>query len=253
MNYIITDSNDLITGFVGIGGKPESPEGYSAYELFYGDIPVQARENLACYKYDGHTFEKMPDAFVKQCHIDEIRETKIQAMSRLCNTSIVYGIDIGDDHYSLTVEDQMNITRLGMKAEDPNNTDTLIYHPDNKPLRVYTKEEMLYLYHKSSAWIDYNEIYFNLLKQWITVLEYATDIIPINYNDELPPGYREELEELIDISSYDFNIMVITDSTDYDNIIPVIDARPSIELYKQMMTEKEEKIRAEVFHNGPNA
>ena len=64
MNYIITDSNDLITGFVGIGGKPESPEGYSAYELFYGDIPVQARENLACYKYDGHTFEKMPDVFV---------------------------------------------------------------------------------------------------------------------------------------------------------------------------------------------
>jgi uncharacterized membrane protein len=79
-------------------------------------------------------------------------------------------------------------------------------------------------------------------------LENASDIIPIDYNDELPPGYKEELEELIDISSYDFNIMVITDTTDYDSIIPVLDIRPSIELYKQMMIEKEEQIKAEIFH-----
>ena len=42
--------------------------------------------------------------------------------------------------------------------------------------------------------------------------------------------------------------MVITDQTDYDSIIPVLDARPSIELYKQMMIENEEKIKSEIFH-----
>lgn len=248
MNYIITDKYNQITGIVLIGGKPEPPCNGHVYEIYCGDIPKHIICDLGSYSYDGHIFDKIPPSVQRQYHVDEYRSAKLASMSSMCNSMIIYGIDIGEDHYSLTTEDQINLTRMGLQANDPNDTSKLIYHPDGKPLRIYTKEEMSFLYNKATAWIEYNTIYFNLLKQVIMIAENVDDFINLNYNTKLPPGYQEQLEEFIDISSYDFNIFEIIDSADYTNIIPKIDASNSVKVFEREMKQREEQIKNEIFH-----
>lgn len=241
MNYIITDKFNRVTGFIGIGGEPIPPEDGHVYPVYGGSIPIHIQQDIGSYTYDGISFVKLSDKEIKQQHADEYKEAKLASMSSICNFLITNGIDIGEDHYSLKMEDQVNIARLGLQADDPNNNSRLIYHPDGKVIRVYSKEEMSFLYHKATEWINYNTTYYNLLKQMIMSTQDVDDILPLKYHSQLPSEYQDQLTEYTDIEPYDFNIFEITDNADYNNIVMKIDITKWVKPNEVVMEESDKQ------------
>lgn len=248
MAYLMTNEYDRIIGIVTIGGKPAESDTQKVYEIYAGDIPPLAIPNLGAYSYDGKTFTKLSDIEIKQTCIKEYKISKIETMRSMCNFSIISGIDIGDDHYSLNTEDQLNIARLGVLSENPNNIIKLVYHADGKQCRIYSNEEMSYLYHKSSEWINYHTTYFNLLKQYIESLTNVLDVLNVNYLMELPDEYMEQLNEYVDVKPYDFQFTTFVDTKTYDGIVPKIDATFCIEEWKKEMKKQEDIIKETIFN-----
>lgn len=249
MAFIITDKNNMITSIITIGGSPEADPDQNVYEIYPGDIPQTAISDLSSYSYDGKRFTKIPSKDIKQFHIEEYKTAKIETMRTLCNFNITAGIDVDDEHYSLTTEDQLNITRLGLQAMDERDSSILVYHADGKPARIYSKQEMEYIYHKAVMWINYHITYFNLLKQYIGTMTNVMDVLAVNYLMELPKEYVDQLNEYVDISEYDFQFIEFTDTMTYEGIIPKIDATLCIDEWKKEMKRKEEQIKSEIFDN----
>lgn len=253
MAYLITDNTNRITGIITIGGKPEETEDQHIYEIYVGDIPSVAIPNLELYSYDGHTFTRIPETEIKQYYINEYKNAKIETLSGFCNFFIISGIDVNGEHYSLQTEDQMNIMRLGLQAMSPNDSSILVYHSDGKPARIYSKEEMEYIYHKAVAWINYHVTYYNLLKQYINTLENVNDVLNINYNTPLPEEYNKQLHDFVDVSPYeDFSFVEIYDTNTYDYIITKIDATQCIEDYKKTRKKIEEEIKQSIQYDKNN-
>lgn len=248
MAFIITDKNNMITSIITIGGAPEPVPDQNVYEIYPGDIPSSAISDLGSYSYDGKRFTKIPSKDIKQFHIEEYKMAKIETMRSMCNFCITSGIDVNDEHYSLTTEDQLNITRLGLQAMDERDSSILVYHADTKPARVYSKQEMEYIYHKAVIWINYHITYFNLLKQYIETLTNVLDVLTVNYLMDLPKEYMTQLNEYVDISEYDFQFIEFIDTITYEGIIPKIDATFCITEWEKEMKRKEEQIKNEIFH-----
>lgn len=248
MAFIITDKNNMITSIITIGGAPEPAPDQNVYEIYPGDIPPSAVSDLGSYSYDGKRFTKIPSRDIKQFHIEEYKMAKIETMCSICNFCITSGIDVNDEHYSLTTEDQLNITRLGLQAMDERDSSILVYHADTKPARVYSKQEMEYIYHKAVIWINYHITYFNLLKQYIETLTNVLDVLAVNYLMDLPEEYMTQLNEYVDISEYDFQFIEFVDTITYEGIIPKIDATFCIAEWEKEMKRKEEQIKNEIFH-----
>lgn len=239
----IVTENKRIIDVIAIGlPQDHLPEGVIAYPIYEPNtIPTEVVEDALSYEYDvkTNTFTKIPYDDLKKAYINDYRNTKIMMLKGICNSVITMGIDYNNEHYSLNSEDQMNISRLASIAKDDEDKTPLIYHADGEECRVYTKHEIIELSNKMNAWISYNTTYYNLMKQYINTIDNVDDIPSINYNDQLPSPYKEELEEMVDISGYDFNLLPISDMMSYDDIIPKINISGLIqEYYDAVMDEQ---------------
>lgn len=231
MITIVTDKFNKILSFIVVGGDPELDDGKKMYKIDPECIPKEVIEDITSFEYNGFVFTKLNKQVIQQQNIDSYKSAKISSMSSMCSLLITEGIDYNGEHYSLTDIDQLNLSRLGMQA-GLDNAPALVYHPDGKPCRVYSSEEMLGLVNKASAWISYNTTYYNLLKQYIenNIVE-VSSVIAIKYFDQLPPYYQDQLNDMVDISSYDFDITPIQDYTSYDNVVPKISAEDCLKDY----------------------
>ena len=115
------------------------------------------------------------------------RRAKIEEMSAACNAAIIAGFDIGPAHYSLTVEDQLNL--ISLQAMIAMGQQTVPYHADGEECRYYTSEEFSEIVDAATRWKLYHESYFNNLKAWINQIEDARDINGIRYGDPIPDEY----------------------------------------------------------------
>ena len=249
MIYLRTDKDDIIREIVTEGVSPVAEDGGTVYIVEVEGIPEEVIPNLSAYKYTGSQFIRLDETAIKQSYIEDYRQAKINTMSQFCQSMISNGIEYEDGHYSLSTDDQINITRLGVEAQSP-SPPPLVYHADGEPVRIYTPQEIIGLFNKANTWVEYNTTYFNLLKQWINEIELVDTILQINYFSALPKKYSDQLEEMVDISQYDdFPITPIIDYNTYDNINPALDATYCIEEYK----ERQRKEWEERVNNMPEA
>lgn len=128
--------------------------------------------------------------------VDYVKEIKIKEMSQKCNSIITNGVDVtlSDEkthHFSLTIYDQIMISKLADKAKNGENA--LPWHEDNGECKFYSAEDILILSNAMEMLITYNQTYFNSLKQYIRSLSDINEINKVDYGRDIPDEYKSDV------------------------------------------------------------
>jgi hypothetical protein len=204
------DENNNIVSLITLGGLPDDP---SYIRLNRDDVPVEILEHIYDYKYIDGEFIRQDNPDEK--YISKVLSKKLSVLSSNTNYVIENGIDFNGEHYSLTQEDQMNLTNLSMMAEVLQNVP---YHADGKLCRMYTSEEIKALATSAIMWITFHTTYYNFLKAYCKTLS-LSDLIQVHYGILLPNEYMEQIQTIIGMTiDIEHFLVNIPDNTDYDRI-----------------------------------
>lgn len=126
--------------------------------------------------------------------IESVKISKISQFQGDCYAKVSSGFYIGEDHYSLEQEDQINIQSLYITAS--RNGAPLLYHADGQIVREYSKEEVFTLFDKMEEVKNKNLTLFNYLKATINESDDAEFINSMEFSEEfLSDKYKELLNK----------------------------------------------------------
>lgn len=137
-----------------------------------------------------------PDDMEAAEQLEFIRQRKIEQMSQLCNDAIVSGVDVelsdgNTHHFSLTLEDQMNL--LSLQSMIFAGADAIPYHADGEECRYYSAEDFTKIAEAATYWKMYQESYFNSLRAYIQNMEAVEDLLAVTYGMDIPSEYHSEV------------------------------------------------------------
>ena len=125
-----------------------------------------------------------------------VQQNKIQEMSIECHNVIINGIQIGNDKYSLEIEDQLNM--MSLMDNIKNGATQVPYHANGQDCRFYTDVEFMNIVNIATKHKIFHESYYNSLRNYIYHLEDREEINNIYYGIEIPEEYQTEvLKELL--------------------------------------------------------
>ena len=124
--------------------------------------------------------------------INEVISQKKAELSAECEKTIVAGVDVGDAHYSLTIEDQANILALTPLAQAGNS---VFYHSDSNMCREYSSNEFLAVVNAATVFKTLQTTYCNLLMKQVEAMTDAEEVRAVEYGvTELTGEFAERYE-----------------------------------------------------------
>jgi len=132
--------------------------------------------------------EEMTVAFVKDAKIKEMKNT--------CRYTIENGVDVilSDEkeyHFSLTTQDQLNLTTLSAMVESGETS--IPYHADGELCKYYSVEDILAIIFAAKNHIAYHTTYYNSLKSYISSLKSINTISAITYGCSIPEKHQSQV------------------------------------------------------------
>lgn len=121
----------------------------------------------------------------------DAKNEKLVEISTACEQVIHYGIDINDQHFSLTDKDQTNL--FGKQAQLSTGATQIEYHADGEPCRYFTAEEMTAIITAAMVYVTYHTTYCNALNMWIRKTESLDEVKSIYYGCSVPEAYQSEV------------------------------------------------------------
>ena len=127
--------------------------------------------------------------------IENIISQKKTELSAECEKAIIAGVDVGDAHYSLTIEDQANILAWMAVAQTGK---AVPYHCDGQPCRVYTADEFMEVANAAVAYKTHHTTYCNLLMRQVENMTDADKIKTVQYGiTQLEGKYTEQYQNIM--------------------------------------------------------
>lgn len=124
--------------------------------------------------------------------IDKVISQKKSELSAECEKVIIAGVDVGDAHYSLTLEDQANILAWMAVAQTGK---AVPYHQDGQPCRIYTAEEFMEMANAAVAFKTAQTTYCNLLMRQIEAMTDVDEVKAVKYGiTQLEGEYAEQYQ-----------------------------------------------------------
>ena len=158
----------------------------------YLSMPLTTSEGYYRYKYDnGNVIERSEDEINSDAFPDIISQKKSE-LSAECEKVIVAGIDVGDAHYSLTIEDQANILAWMAVAQTGK---AVPYHQDGQPCRIYTAEEFMKVANAAVTFKTAQTTYCNLLMRQVEAMTDVDEVKAVEYGiTQLEGEYAEQYQ-----------------------------------------------------------
>lgn len=177
-----------------IDGKELFPEWLGLLSVVCEDIEKQEYDALVeqLKPNDDAPEDIVPEPSGEE-RLRERKDKKINQMSRRCSEVITQGVDVelsdgNTYHFSLTVEDQLNlITISAMIAEGQT---VLPYHADDEQCVFFSSEDMLKVIDTATNFKTYHTTYFNSLKTYILALETIEEVESLYYGVDIPEEYQ---------------------------------------------------------------
>lgn len=124
--------------------------------------------------------------------IENIVSQKKSELSAECEKAIIAGVDVGDVHYSLTIEDQANILAWMAVAQTGKSVP---YHCDGQPCRIYSSEEFMEVANAAVAYKTHHTTYCNLLMRQVEAMTDVDDVKAVQYGiTQLEGEYAEQYQ-----------------------------------------------------------
>ena len=125
---------------------------------------------------------------------DVITQKKIE-LSAECEKTIVAGVDVGDAHYSLTIEDQANILAWMAVAQTGK---AVPYHSDGNPCVIYSAEDFLKVANAAVAFKTAQTTYCNLLMRQVEAMTDVDEVKAVKYGiTQLEGEYAEQYQVIM--------------------------------------------------------
>ena len=135
---------------------------------------------------------KIIDVVATSEPIDKVISQKKAELSEECEKAIVAGVDVGDAHYSLTIEDQANILALTPLAQAGNS---VFYHSDSNMCCEYSSDEFLAVVNAATVFKTLQTTYCNLLMRQVEAMTDAEEVRAVKYGvTELTGEFAERYE-----------------------------------------------------------
>lgn len=237
--YIRTDDEHNVLEVIVVGAKPTT----NGYEV--DTIDESILSDIFSYKYIDGSFVKNDNVNPLNEIIDDVKNIKLNTMSSICNMTIENGVDIGDEHYSLTGNDQINIMKLESNARlAPDQS--FPYHADGKLCRLYTAEEIINIATVATSWILYWTTYYNHLKTEILAMTDASDVVNVKFGQPLTDASMESFKLIVGDTV--ITIDPISDGFDYESLLMKPDANSILstdQRIKDDIAEAEESAKQE--------
>ena len=182
----ISDNSEWIEIDKGDGDRYHHAQGN------YLPLSLITPEGYYQYKYDnGKVMERSDDEINSDAFLDIIRQKKSE-LSAECEKTIIAGVDVGDAHYSLTIEDQANILALTPLAQAGNS---VFYHQDGEMCREYSSDEFLAVVNAATVFKTLQTTYCNLLMRQVETMTNAEEVRAVKYGvTELTGEFAERYE-----------------------------------------------------------
>lgn len=127
--------------------------------------------------------------------LSQLITQKKKELSAECEKTIVAGVDVGDAHYSLTIEDQANILAWMAVAQTGK---AVPYHQDGQPCRIYTAEEFMEVANAAVAFKTAQTTYCNLLMRQVEAMTNADEVKAVKYGiTQLEGEYAEQYQVIM--------------------------------------------------------
>lgn len=128
--------------------------------------------------------------------LDELRLSKKREVSAACEQIIYAGINVtlsdgSVEHYSLTIEDQLNL--FGKLNQISAGAQQLEYHADGQPCRYYTVADMQTIVQAAMWHVSYHTTYCNAINMWIAGCKTSEEVQEIFYGADVPSKYQSEV------------------------------------------------------------
>ena len=129
-------------------------------------------------------------------YTDITQDEVIAAMSDACNQAIVSGVDVtlsdgGTYHFSLGIEDQINM--MNLQSMVLSGAESVPYHADGAGCRYYSADDFNKIAEAAIAWKLYHESYFNSLREYVRSLTTNEDLGNVEYGMEIPEEYQNDV------------------------------------------------------------
>ena len=135
---------------------------------------------------------KIVDVIETSEPIDKVISQKKAELSEECEKAIIAGVDVGDAHYSLTIEDQANILALTPLAQAGNS---VFYHSDSNMCCEYSSDEFLAVVNAATVFKTLQTTYCNLLMRQVEAMTDAEEVRVVKYGvTELTGEFAERYE-----------------------------------------------------------
>lgn len=129
-------------------------------------------------------------------YTDITQDEVIATMSDACNQAIVSGVDVtlndgGTYHFSLSIEDQINM--MNLQSMMLSGAESIPYHADDGKCMFYSAEDFKKIADTATAWKLYHESYFNSLREYIKSLNTNEELGNVEYGMEIPEEYQTDV------------------------------------------------------------
>lgn len=185
-NYIISFDNLYISNY------------QNGLEVNFENLPEDFYNNYNKYKYIDNQFI-YDDTFYNQQILENIKNKKLNEISKQCEEIIYKGIDCettqGIEHFSLTEKDQINLSNCYNIILQENKQ--VLYHSDNNICRLFSCDEITNIYKKAIEFITYHRTYCNHLNIWIKRCENIEELNSIYYGCELPDDLKDYMTKIL--------------------------------------------------------
>ena len=154
--------------------------------------PFITDEGYYRYKYENDNIVERSEEEINGDAFLNIIIQKKSELSAECEKAIVAGIDVGDAHYSLTIEDQANILAWMAVAQTGK---AVPYHQDGQPCRIYTAEEFMEVANAAVAFKTAQTTYCNLLMRQVESMTDVDEVKAVKYGiTQLEGEYAEQYQ-----------------------------------------------------------
>lgn len=173
-----------------------SERGYTTVN--YVDINKDEFDALRKALDNGKIIESEPESkpVEDESSVSFLKTAKITEMSKTCEEIITKGIDVvvsnGETrHFSLTVQDQLNLITLSKMVEA--GEEYISYHADGELCTFYSAQDIQAIITTATAFKTYHTTYFNSLKAYIKSLRSVNSITNVVYGMDIPEKYQSDV------------------------------------------------------------
>ena len=128
--------------------------------------------------------------------LEELQAAKKQEIAVACEQAIYTGINVtladgSVEHYSLTIEDQLNL--FGKLSQISAGAAQLEYHADGQPCRYYSAADMQSIIQAAMWHVSYHTTYCNALNMWISGCQSGEELNVVFYGADVPLKYQSDV------------------------------------------------------------